>query len=174
MDAAVEGAASSDERIRVHLSPLVEEIAGDIREPLLALLGAAGFVLLIACANVASLLIGRADARRRELAVRAALGCSRARIVRQLLTESVLFALCGGAAGLLIANWSLGTLLSVMPGYIRRIDHIALDGRVLAACVVLSTATGLLFGLLPALYASRVSPGPALKESGRWATPSRR
>ena len=174
MDAAVEGAASSDERIRVHLSPLVEEIAGDIREPLLALLGAAGFVLLIACANVASLLIGRADARRRELAVRTALGCTRARIVRQLLTESVLFALCGGAAGLLIANWSLGTLLSVMPGYIRRIDHIALDGRVLAACVVLSTATGLLFGLLPALYASRVSPGPALKESGRWATPSRR
>ena len=150
----------------MHLSPLADQILGEIREPLLALLGAAAFVLLIACANVASLLIGRADARRRELAVRIALGCTRARMVRQLLTESVLFALCGGAAGLLIANWSLRSLLSVMPGYIRRIDHIALDGRVLVACLVLSTATGLLFGLLPALYASRVSPGPAMKESG--------
>ena len=106
--------------------------------------------------------------------MRAALGCSRARVVRQLLTESVVFALCGGAAGLLIANWSLGVLVSLMPGDIRRIDHIALDGYVLAACLVLSTGTALLFGLLPALYASRLDPGAALKESALLTTPSRR
>ena len=132
MDAAVDEARSRRDGVRVHLSPLTEQIYGDVKKPLLALLGAAGFVLLIACANVASLLLSRVDARRRELAVRAALGCSRARVVRQLLTESVVFALCGGAAGLLIANWSLGVLVSLMPGGIRRIDHIALDGYVLA------------------------------------------
>jgi putative ABC transport system permease protein len=174
MDAAVDQATSLRDGFRVHLSPLTEQIYGDVKRPLLALLGAAGFVLLIACANVASLLLGRVDARRRELAVRAALGCSRARIVRQLLTESVVFALCGGAAGLLLANWNLGVLVSLMPGGIRRIDHIALDGYVLAACLALSTGTALLFGLLPALYASRLDPGAALKESALLTTPSRR
>ena len=174
MDAAVDQATSPRDGFRVHLSPLTEQIYGDVKKPLLALLGAAGFVLLIACANVASLLLSRVDARRRELAVRAALGCSRARVVRQLLTESVVFALCGGAAGLLIANWSLGVLVSLMPGGIRRIDHIALDGYVLAACLALSTGTALLFGLLPALYASRLDPGAALKESALLTTPSRR
>ena len=174
MDAAVDQATPLREGLRVHLTPLTEQIYGDVKKPLLALLGAAGFVLLMACANVASLLLGRVDARRRELAVRAALGCSRARIVRQLLTESVVFALCGGAAGLLLANWNLGVLVSLMPGGIRRIDHIALDGYVLAACLALSTGTALLFGLLPALYASRLDPGAALKESALLTTPSRR
>jgi putative ABC transport system permease protein len=174
MDAAVDEVTSLRDGFRVHLSPLTEQIYGDVKKPLLALLGAAGFVLLIACANVASLLLSRVDARRRELAVRAALGCSRARVVRQLLTESVVFALCGGAAGLLIANWSLGVLVSLMPGGIRRIDHIALDGYVLAACLALSTGTALLFGLLPALYASRLDPGAALKESALLTTPTRR
>jgi putative ABC transport system permease protein len=174
MDAAVDPAASRGDSFRVHLTPLTEQIYGDVKKPLLALLGAAGFVLLIACANVASLLLGRVDARRRELAVRAALGCSRARVVRQLLTESVVFASCGGAAGLLMANWSLGLLVSLMPGGIRRIDHIALDGTVLAASLAISTATGLLFGILPALSASRVDPGAALKESPLLTTPARR
>jgi putative ABC transport system permease protein len=174
MDGAVDQATSRRDGIRVRLVPLTEQIYGDVKKPLLALLGAAGFVLLIACANVASLLLGRVDARRKELAVRAALGCSRARVVRQLLTESMVFALCGGAAGLLIANWSLGALVSLMPGGIRRIDHIALDGYVLAACLALSTGTALLFGLLPALYASRLDPGAALKESALLTTPSRR
>ena len=174
MDAAVDQATSLRDGFRVHLSPLTEQIYGDVKKPLLALLGAAGFVLLIACANVASLLLGRVDARRRELAVRAALGCSRARVVRQLLTESMVFALCGGAAGLLIAHWSLGVLVSLMPGDIRRIDHIALDGYVLAACLALSTGTALLVGLLPALYASRLDPGAALKESALLTTPLRR
>jgi putative ABC transport system permease protein len=174
LDATVDQPTLARDGFRVHLSPLTEQIYGDVKKPLLALLGAAGFVLLIACANVASLLLGRVDARRRELAVRAALGCSRVRIVRQLLTESVVFALCGGAAGLLIANWSLGVLVSLMPGGIRRIDHIALDGYVLAACLALSTGTALLFGLLPALYASRLDPGAALKESALLTTPSRR
>jgi putative ABC transport system permease protein len=174
LDAAVDQPTPARDGFRAHLSPLTEQIYGDVKKPLLALLGAAGFVLLIACANVASLLLSRVDARRRELAVRAALGCSRARVVRQLLTESAVFALCGGAAGLLIANWSLGVLVSLMPGGIRRIDHIALDGHVLAACLALSTGTALLFGLLPALYASRLDPGAALKESGLLTTPSRR
>ncbi len=174
MDAAVDQATPLREGLRVHLTPLTEQIYGDVKKPLLALLGAAGFVLLIACANVASLLLSRVDARRRELAVRAALGCSRARVVRQLLTESVVFAVCGGAAGLLIANWSLGVLVSLMPGGIRRIDHIALDGYVVAACLALSTGTALLFGLLPALYASRLDPSAALKESALLTTPTRR
>lgn len=174
MDAAIDQPTPARDGLRVHLSPLTEQIYGDVKKPLLALLGAAGFVLLIACANVASLLLSRVDARRRELAVRAALGCSRSRVVRQLLTESVVFALCGGAAGLLIANWSLGVLVSLMPGGIRRIDHIALDGYVLAACLALSTGTALLFGLLPALQASRLDPGAALKDSALLTTPSRR
>jgi putative ABC transport system permease protein len=174
MDAAIDRAASAPGGFRVHLTPLTEEIFGDVKKPLLALLGAAGFVLLIACANVASLLLARMDARRRELAMRAALGCSRARIVRQLLTESVVFALGGGAAGLLIAHWSVGVLVSLMPGGIRRIDHIALDGYVLAACLTLSMGTVLLFGLLPALYASRLDPGAVLKESALLTTPTRR
>ncbi|MGH9162113.1 MAG: FtsX-like permease family protein [Vicinamibacteraceae bacterium] len=104
----------------------------------------------------------------------AALGCSRARVVRQLLTESVLFALCGGAVGVLMAHWSLRTLVSMMPGYIRRIDHIALDGQVLAASLVLATVTGLLFGVLPAISATRVAPEAALKTSAPLAAPSRR
>ncbi len=173
MDAAIDQPTPARDGLRVHLSPLTEQIYGDVKKPLLALLGAAGFVLLIACANVASLLLSRVDARRRELAVRAALGCSRSRVVRQLLTESAVFALGGGAAGLLIANWSLGVLVSLMPGGIRRIDHIALDGYVLAACLALSTGTALLFGLLPALHASRLDPGAALKDCALLTTPSR-
>jgi putative ABC transport system permease protein len=174
MDAAVDQATPLRDGFRVHLTPLTEQIYGDVKKPLLALLGAAGFVLLIACANVASLLLARVDARRRELAMRAALGCSRARVVRQLLTESLVFAVSGGVAGLLLAHWSLGVLVSLMPGGIRRIDHIALDGNVLAVCLALSTGTGLLFGLLPALSASRLDPGAALKDSGLLTTPSRR
>jgi putative ABC transport system permease protein len=174
MESAIEGATSPQERTRVQLEPLRDQIYDGTKEPLLALFGAAGFVLLIACANVASLLIGRADARRRELAVRVALGCSRARIVRQLLTESLLFAVCGGAVGLLITHWSLGTLVAMMPGSIRRIDHIAVDGTVLVASVGLSAVTTLVCGLWPAMYASRVDPGASLKESALLTTPSRR
>jgi putative ABC transport system permease protein len=173
LSAAMEAPTLSERRPRVRLDPMVEQIYGDLREPLLALVGAAGFVLLIACANVASLLLSRTQARQRELAMRAALGCTRARVARQLLTESVLFALCGGAAGLLFAKWSLGGLLALMPGYIRRIDHVALDGYVLAACVALSMGAGLLFGLFPALYASRTDPGAALKEYAPGGTPGR-
>ena len=174
MEAALDDTIPAQQAARVRVVPLTDQIYGDVKTALWALLGAAGFVLLIACANVASLLIARADARRRELAIRVALGCSRARIVRQLLTESLLFAACGGAAGVLMAYWSLETLIGLMPGSIRRIDHIALDGAVLAACVALSAGTALLFGLWPALYASRVQPGAELKEAALSTTPSRR
>ena len=174
LHAALERSANPGEVVRVHLSPLEDQILGEIRQPLLALLGAAGFVLLIACANVASLLLGRADARRRELAVRFALGCTRGRMIRQLLTESVVFALAGGAAGLLIAHWSIQWLLTVIPGWVPRLDHIEVDGRVLLAGLGLSIVTGLLFGVLPAWYASQVSPGSTLKESTLLAGPHRR
>ncbi len=174
LDAAtLEPTAPGQDRLRVHLAPMTDQIYGDVKEPLLALSGAAGFVLLLACANVASLLLARVQARRTEVALRAALGCSRARLVRQLLTESVFLALCGGAAGLLIAHWSLNALVGLMPGYIRRIDHIAIDGYVLTASVALSAATGLLFGLFPALHASRLNPGAALKEASPIGTPAR-
>ena len=173
MESALEGVASR-ERVQVHLTPLTDQIYGDDKEPLLALMGAAAFVLLIACANVANLLIGRADARRREIAVRLALGCSRARLLRQLLTESLLFALCGGAAGLLTVIWSLRTMVALMPGGIRRIDHIGVDASVLVACLGMSMAAALLFGLWPAAYAGRVEPGAALKESAGGGTRSRR
>jgi putative ABC transport system permease protein len=174
LEAALErpGAVSGPGRVR--LSPIANQILGEVRQPLLALLGAAAFVLLIACAKVASLLLGRADARRRELAMRFALGCTRARMVRQLLTESVLFAMCGGTAGLLIAYWSLQWMLALMPGWVPRLTHIEIDGRALVACLVLSMGTGLLFGLLPAWHASQVSPGSTLKESAVMAGPRRR
>jgi putative ABC transport system permease protein len=174
LEAALESSGSAAESVHIRLSPLTYQILGEVRQPLLALFGAAGCVLLIACANVASLLLGRADARRRELAVRFALGCTRARMVRQLLTESVLFAVCGGAAGLLIANWSIQWMLAMMPGWVPRLAHIEIDGRVLVACLAMSMATGLLFGLLPAWYASQVSPGSTLKDSAVMAGPGRR
>jgi putative ABC transport system permease protein len=174
LEAGLEQTGVATDVPRVHLSPITDQILGEVRQPLLALLGAAACVLLIACANVASLLLGRADARRRELAVRFALGCTRARMVRQLLTESVLFALCGGAAGLLIAHWSIQWLLTLIPGWVPRLTHIEIDGRVLAACLGISMATGLLFGLLPAWYASQVSPGSTLKDSAVMAGPGRR
>lgn len=174
MEAAVDDTSPLQPRVRVQLEPLTDQIYGDVKTPLLALLGAAGFVLLIACANVASLLIARADTRRRELALRLALGSSRARIVRQLLTESLLFALCGGAAGLVMAYWTLETLVALMPGTIRRIDHIAIDWLALAVCIGLSLLTAVVFGLWPAIYASRVEPGAELKEGAVLTTPSRR
>jgi putative ABC transport system permease protein len=143
------------------------DTVGELRRPLLVLLGAVAFVLLIACTNVANLVLPRALARRREVAIRTALGATRSRLIRQLLTESVLLGVIGGVAGLALAHWGLSALVALAPANTPRLQDIALDGRVLGFTVALSLATGLAFGLVPALSASRTDVQASLRESGR-------
>jgi predicted permease len=151
----------------VKLELLRDVVVGDIGPALFVLLGAVGFVLLIACANVANLLLARVGVRQKEIAVRTALGASRLRIVRQLFTESLMLSVGGGAAGLLIAVWGVNWLVSMSPGTIPRVHEIAVDPRVVCYTLLISVATSLLFGLAPALQASRPDLTGALKEGGR-------
>jgi predicted permease len=153
--------------------PAQEFITGGMRNALLILFGSVGFVLLIACANVANLQLARADIRRREVAVRAALGADRAHIIRQLLTESVMLAVAGAAAGLAVAWAGLQIVITLRPANLPRIDETTLDGSVLGFTAVLAVVTGILFGLLPALQLSRPDVTGVLKDFGRGGTAGR-
>jgi putative ABC transport system permease protein len=151
-------------------TPLSEYILGDVRPAILVLLGAVGLLLIIACANVASLLLAQGEARHREIAVRFALGAERGQIVRQLLTESVVLSLAGGLLGLLVAMWGIRALILGAPPTIPRLDTVGLDGRVLAFTLLVSVGTGLLFGLAPAIHSSRTELAGAMVEGGRLGT----
>jgi len=156
----------------IGVRPLLESVVGNLRPTLLILLGAVACVLLIACVNVANLLLERAISRQREIKVRLALGASGARIVRQLLTESVLLAGLGGVAGTLLAVWGTDLIVALSPESLARVAETALDGRVLAFTALVSLATGIAFGLAPALLIARTNLAESLKEGRRGATAS--
>ena len=151
----------------VSLWTLHERLVREVKPSLLALLGAVGLVLLIACANVANLLLARSAARQKEIAIRAAMGASRTRVLRQMLTESILLSAIGGIAGLILSIWLTDVLMSMLPEGAPRLEHIGIDYRVLAFALGVSALTGILFGIVPALQASKLDVTSALKQGGR-------
>ncbi len=155
------------QHVSVVILPYNQVVTGNVRTPLLVLLIAVGVVLLIACANVANLLLARANGRQREVAVRAAIGAGRWRLVRQMLSESLLLGVVSGAAALFVAYWGVGVLLSIAPADLPRMQEVQIDGRVLLFAFLLSIVTTALFGIIPALQATHADPHDSLKEGGR-------
>src|SRR5437762_7832037 len=155
------------------ISSLRERMIGDVGSSLWLLLGAVGFVLLIACVNVSNLMLARSTARTREFAIRAALGAGRWRLLRQSLTESTLLALAGGALGLIVAGWGTRLALSLLPTALPRAEEVRLDGRVLLFTFAISLVTGILSGLVPALKTSQWRLSESLKEGGRGSSSGR-
>jgi len=151
----------------VKLVPLAEQVVGTARRPVLVLWGAVGFVLLIGCANIANLLLSRSTSRAKEIAVRAALGAGRVRIIRQLLTESLVLSFAGGIAGVVLAAWGVHILSTIVPTNFPRREEIAIDGWVLCFTLLISLLTGVIFGLAPALQSTKIDLTEALKAGGR-------
>ena len=154
----------------VNLVPAHEQVVGRSRPALMIFLGVVAFVLLIACVNVANLLLARAAVRQKEISIRSALGAGRSRLVRQLLTESILLAVAGGVAGLLLTLWGIDLLVAIMPDTIPRAREINIDGRVLGFTLAVSMISGVVFGLVPALQSSKPDLNESLKEGGRTAS----
>jgi predicted permease len=156
-----------DRTFTISVVPMLDQVVGNVRRSVLIMLGAVTLVLLIACANVANLLLSRATGREKEVAIRAALGAGRMRLVRQLLTESVLLGVLGGAAGLLVAVLTLYLVRDINPGNIPRLDAIRIDGSVLAFTFGVAILTGIVFGMAPAVRVARVDLNTSLKSGGR-------